>query len=179
MNDDSSDDSKTNDQPALVSESRPDRARRLAQRGRRHLERHQRISRDLRDGLFALRDKKFNQALLLFNKAVKADPERGESRYYLGLARYMMNDYEAAAESFRAAIENGHAGPDTAQSLGDALMPLEQYEEAAKAYQSALAEKPSAELYGRLGLALSALGRRDEAKNAVKAAIQMRLGGKH
>lgn len=177
MNDDSSDD-KTKDQPALVSESAPERSRRLALRGRRHLERYQRISNDLRDGLLALRDKKFNQALQLFKKAVKADPERGESRYYLGLAHFMMNDYEAAADSFRAAIENGHAGPEAAQSLGDALMPLEQFEEAAKAYQSALAESPSAELYGRLGLALSALGKRDEAKNAIKAAIQMRLGGK-
>ena len=160
-----------------VSEAHEPVLRNLLRRGRRQLERAQAADDEFGNGLVALYEKRYAEAIRLFDAVLRSDPDRADARYYLGLTRFMEGDYDAAVADFAAAIEGGYGEAYVVQTLADALFLLERYEEAVEAYRVALKREKTAEGYARMAQALSLLGQRNEAVDAYKEALMLKLAG--
>ncbi|MBM3216586.1 tetratricopeptide repeat protein [Candidatus Poribacteria bacterium] len=158
-----------------LSERHPNLVQDILARGRRELAKSSKAAESFGQGLAALNEKRYADALRAFNAAGEADPEAGNVRYYTGLTRFMLGQYSAAVSEYSAAIDRGYAEPDVVQSLGDALFLLECYSEAAEAYSAAISVRPSADAYTRMGNALSMAGERDRAVAAFKEALLLKL----
>lgn len=123
-------------------------------------------------GLVEFHAGRYQQALQLFDQAVKADPKDVYARYYRGVTRGRLQDFTGAIEDLRSVLE---AKPDLTQGcleLGVALVQTQQYREAipwlARAQQVAALDGEASFF---LGLAQLQLGDLDQAaKNFARAA---------
>jgi tetratricopeptide (TPR) repeat protein len=161
------------DQPP--SEQHSSFARDLLRRGGRELERARMASDSFGQGVVALYEKRYPQAVRLLQDAIRQNRENAEAHYYLGVTRFMLGWYSAAVESYSAAIDRGYAEPHVAQGLGDALFLLERYQEAAEAYGAVVKVRPNADAYARMGQAFSLIGRREDAVAAFREALLLKL----
>ncbi|MFA4851708.1 MAG: tetratricopeptide repeat protein [Bacteroidales bacterium] len=59
----------------------------------------------LKKGNLKLDRFKYEEALILFNKVIKIDPENGQAYAYRGMAEYHLKDFKGALEDFDSALK--------------------------------------------------------------------------
>ncbi|QGY38856.1 tetratricopeptide repeat protein [Pseudodesulfovibrio cashew] len=115
----------------------------------------------------------YNEARTHLEKSVRLNPMLWKSYNYLGILDDKDGHYEMAADNFAKAIDL-HRGNNTAEiynNLGVVHIARKQYGMAVDAFRRALKTGgASARTYNNLGLALTRLGRLDEALEAFKYA---------
>lgn len=90
-------------------------------------------------GYAYLSEEKFSDARDALFNAIELDPTKPESRYFLGLSYFGLEDYSSAVTQIKLALESGFEPQIQAhQKLGDAAVLAEDYQEAANAYESVL-----------------------------------------
>ena len=90
-------------------------------------------------GYSYLSQNKFPEAQNALFKAVELDPTKAESRYFLGLSYFGLDDYTSAVIQLELAIESGFEPQVQAhQKLGDAAVLAQNYPKAAEAYEKVL-----------------------------------------
>ncbi len=91
-------------------------------------------------GYAYLTQDKFKEAQEALFKAVELDPVKAESRYFLGLSYFGLDDYGSAVTQLELAIKGGFEPKVQAyQKLGDAAVLAKNYPVAADAYEKVLA----------------------------------------
>lgn len=91
-------------------------------------------------GYSYLTQDKFKEAQEALFKAVQLDPVKAESRYFLGLSYFGLDDYGSAVTQLELAIKGGFEPKVQAyQKLGDAAVLAQNYPTAADAYEKILA----------------------------------------
>jgi Tfp pilus assembly protein PilF len=112
-------------------------------------------------------------ALYEFHAAVELDPQYADAHFNLGIARAEMSQWTEALEAYKKAL----AIPTLTvphlvhHNIGLALYHLKRYQEAEASLRVALSLEPKMEgAYYNLGLVYVAVGRREDARLAFKAA---------
>ena len=146
------------------------------ERSQQDLQSFQAAAEYISQAVEALDNKKFDQAIEQFQKAIQQNRESAEAHFYLGLSYFMLEQYEEAVISNKTAIACEPGDAMMYLHLGVACQILNRLEEAAEAYKHTIELNPDdPEGYSRLGAVLSDLGQRDEARIAFKRAIAVKL----
>lgn len=117
----------------------------------------------------------FNEAQDALFKAVELDPVKAESRYFLGLSYFGLDDYGAAITQLELAISGGFEPKVQAyQKLGDAAVLAQNYPKAAEAYEKVLVlNSGDIELFVRpIWLHLEKLNRPERARELAEEAVR-------
>lgn len=90
-------------------------------------------------GYVYLDEEQYNDAQEALLKAIELDPTKAETRYFLGLSYFGLEDYESAVLQLELAIESGFEPRVQAyQKLGDAAVLTQDYLKAVEAYENVL-----------------------------------------
>jgi len=123
-------------------------------------------------GTLQLQDRKIDEAIELFDRAVHIAPGFAGTRINLGVALRASGRLEEAAASYAAAIDIDPSNADVHMNLGNCLENLGRYSEAEAAYHRCLAIRPDYALaFDNLGIALREQNRHDEAVDAFRRAV--------
>lgn len=93
--------------------------------------------------VFPIAERDYAAAMQLLNRAVEADDKDAQAWYYRGVVHSRIRDYDMAVRDTEAASALGFSHPDLYEELGYAYFRLQQYREAASAFEQALAERPA------------------------------------
>ncbi len=128
----------------------------------------------LHEGNLFISEKRYEEALEAFNKAIEINPKDGYVFSRKGIALGIMGRYEEALEAFNKAIEINPKDGYTLSNKGIALGNLDRYEEALAAFNKAIEINPK-DVYvlSSKGIALGNLGRHDEALDIFNKAIEI------
>jgi len=134
----------------------------------------------LQDGYAAYNAKQYAKASNIADNYIQSfpqDPHVDEAYYLRALTRLAAGDKAAAQDDLQQAYATA-SRPDlrakSARALGDLAYDRAAYAEAIKHYQQALAanpQSPEAQTYYRLGAALQAIGRWDEARGPLNKVL--------
>jgi len=115
----------------------------------------------------------YKEALVHLEKSVKLNPMLWKSHNYLGILNDKNGNYNKAADNFATALDL-HQGNDTAEiynNLGVVHIARKQYGMAVNSFRRALKNGDvSSRTYNNLGLALTRMGRLEEALESFKYA---------
>jgi superkiller protein 3 len=115
---------------------------------------------------------KTDEAIALFQKAIRLDPDFGDAHYELGSALGMRGQWQQAIFEFREAIRLQPNDQASHYNLGHALLTEQDLDAAISELRTAIQLKPDdAYAYTDLGIALDRQGKRDEAIAAYRQAI--------
>lgn len=93
--------------------------------------------------VFPIAERDYPQAMTLLNKAVSADSEDAQAWYYRGLVNSRMGEYDTAVRDLEAATALGFHHPDLFFEQGYAYFHLQQYVEAATAFEQSQTVRPA------------------------------------
>lgn len=101
----------------------------------------------LEDGVEALEQGKYQEAITIFEKQVAKGKQLDEAYLGQGIAYFEMGEYSTCIELFEKALEEG-ALPEktTYRFIGNAHMQLEQYEAAIEAYTTGVSSEGESEV---------------------------------
>jgi len=108
----------------------------------------------------------YQEAAKSFEAATTAQPDFESAWYYLGLAKFKLNDYEGALAAFQKAVELAPTRPGTRLMVGQIYESQKAYAEAIKVYQDELRYRRGKDVLpvmDALGRALYLAGRAEEA----------------
>jgi tetratricopeptide (TPR) repeat protein len=125
----------------LFAEGRPLKALELFQKVEREAGNQPYLQ--LRIGNAYLQLDKLDKAADVLEAAVKADPEESGSWYSLGICRFRMAEYEPAMDALLHSIGLQYYHPPSHYYLGETLLAMQRYEEAANAYDVCLRLAPA------------------------------------
>lgn len=92
-------------------------------------------------GYACLQKKETNCALDAFLAALKLDPEKAETQYFLGITYQELKDFSASAQYLESALSNGFSEvSEVKKNLAQVYLELENYNEAVKHYEDLLDE---------------------------------------
>ncbi len=92
-----------------------------------------------RKAMKALEDGKYNEAILNYQKALKANPEQAEYHNNLGHAHYRNENYELAAEDYLKFTDKpGVTKSEQFHNLGNAFLQAGDYDKSIQSYIEAL-----------------------------------------
>ncbi len=113
-----------------------------------------------------------NDALTLYNKALKAEPSNGQLLFLMGLAQQQLGQHDRALNFFGRALKADPDNPSIFLHQGISFGQKNQPSQALKSYETAIALKPDFfEAYCNLGNALNATGNTREALLAYEKAL--------
>jgi Flp pilus assembly protein TadD/DNA-binding MarR family transcriptional regulator len=128
----------------------------------------------LHEGNLHISEKRYEEALEAFNKAVKINPKDGYALSRNGVALINLGRYEEALDVFNKAIEINSKDGIAFSGKGFALVNLSRNEEALEAFDRALEINPKdGNTLSRKGATLVNLGRNEEALEAFIKAIEI------
>ena len=109
--------------------------------------------------------RKFEEAIPVFQEAVRLKSRSGEARYWLGVTHYETGDDKEAAKQLRIAIRHDRRNPDGHLVLGRTYMRLKnRMVDARKSFKEALKYDPdNSEVHYYLGISYMAQSKRDPA----------------
>lgn len=91
-------------------------------------------------GYAYLNEKKYTDAEDALLKAIEMDPTKAETRFYLGLSYFGLEEMASAVTQFELALQSGYEPRvQVYQKIGDAAVLLGNYTKAAEAYENAIA----------------------------------------
>lgn len=100
------------------------------------------IANPYKSGIKSLEDGEYSKAAEEFKEAIEEEKNLADSYRGLGIALWEEKDYEGASDAFSKALEAGSEKTATIYSLlGNCAMQMEQYENAAEHYETALSMK--------------------------------------
>jgi tetratricopeptide (TPR) repeat protein len=109
-------------------------------------------------------EKKYEEAVSIFQEAIKLNPVNWGYYFNLGLAYKKLDKRDDALASFRKAVELNPESYSSNKELGEALAKADSFEEAAAFYEKAVDLSPeNPDAYFNLGACLINIGRTDEA----------------
>ena len=79
------------------------------ERSQQDLQSFQAVAEHISQAVEALDNKKFDQAIEQFQKAIQQNQESAEAHFYLGLSNFMLEDYEEAVKWLRLSADQGFA----------------------------------------------------------------------
>jgi tetratricopeptide (TPR) repeat protein len=113
----------------------------------------------------------------LAEQALRANSDDPDAHNLLGMIESAKNDYRAAEQSFRKAIELQTDHAEAHHNLANLLAAQRDYRQAAYEFQQAIAANPAyAEAHYRFGLLLLATGAVDRAQHEIEEAIRLKPG---
>ncbi len=109
--------------------------------------------------------RKFEEAIPVFEEAVRLKSRSGEARYWLGVTRYETGDDREAAKQLRIAVRHDRKNPDVHLALGRTYMRMRnRMVDARKSLKLALRYDPEhSEVHYYLGVAYMTQSKRDPA----------------
>jgi len=125
----------------LLAEDRPLKALELFQKVEREAGDQPQLRLRIANAYLQLN--KPEKAQVLLEAAIAADPEEFASWYTLGICRYRMAAYESALDALLHGIGLQYYHPPSHYFLGETLMAMERYEEAANAFDVCLRLAPA------------------------------------
>lgn len=94
----------------------------------------------MKEGTEHLENKEYSEAVKSFDEVIKDGKNVGEAYHGQGIAYWELKEYEKCRNSIEKALENGvKATPNLYQTLGDACMQMEDYDEALSCYWKGMA----------------------------------------
>ncbi len=112
------------------------------------------------------------QALPYLEQVIARDPRNFKSRLALGQINLSLDRLDSAAQHLTAASELRDDSPELWNNLGGLAMSREQYADAARSFEKAIALDPGASYaLANLGLAYDRLGRASEAETLYRRAL--------
>lgn len=137
----------------------------------------------LEQGKQLYRDDQDTQALEVFQKAIKLDPDLAEAHFRLGLTFDGLGQSQEATDAYKKAIdvykkyfsnEDNAKDAEAHYNMGQAYAGLQLYSDAVREYRQAIRLKEDdTDIYYDLGLALTRLAQYDEAAAAFEKAIEI------
>lgn len=125
-------------------------------------------------GIAQLESGHYQEALTIYDKVLKAEPDNAEVWYHRGMALHDLNDYEEAIASYNRALESEPDDIAVWIDRGQSLDKLGRYEEAQASYGHALDINPTDEVdWFSRGFLLNALERYEEALASYDRALQI------
>jgi Flp pilus assembly protein TadD len=120
-------------------------------------------------------------ALQLFQQALKLDPKFTDARYNLASLEASSSQWQPAAADFKQVVNEDPSNEKAKQHLGEVLImwgdevaEAGKFDEAVLRYRESLVYRPDdAELHTTLGIALAKLARINEAKAEFEAALHI------
>ena len=130
----------------------------------------------MNEGVRCFQTGDYLQAQRALEKALRADPNRPEVLYLLGLAQHLQDDHLKAAANMAAAIDNGlPARPEILNNAGQVFNAAGRLDDAVRAFRQALQLSPSAaDIQNNLGNAFRKQGDHPAAAASYRAAIDAR-----
>jgi len=120
------------------------------------------------------REKKYEEAIVEFEKALKIDPNFAEGYYGLGYAYCYKNQSEASLQYFQKAIELSPNYTDAYNAMGYAYSTLGKYDESINYYLKTLKIKPdNLDALNGLGYAYASTGKYSDGIDYFKKAIKI------
>jgi len=129
------------------------------------------------EGLKKYEEKKWKEAVKLFNKSIQADPSYSDPYFRLGSFYQRTEDCFKAIENFEKVLEiNTKAGNDLYYSLGFCYYNTRNYDKAIEAFKKAIQIKPDASysVYFTLGVSYYVQKNYEEAVKSLNKSIQMK-----
>jgi tetratricopeptide (TPR) repeat protein len=118
-------------------------------------------------------DKKYDEAIMLYEKVLKTDPVNSDAWFYLGYSYEKVGKRDKAIEAWRKSIELKPDNAEAHYNLGVTLGVKGETEEEIKEYREAIRLKPDfAEAHARLGATLGLKGEKEEAIREYREAIR-------
>jgi serine/threonine protein kinase len=128
----------------------------------------------LEEGYALLNLKRYEEALVAYEQAIRLDPNYASAYHKKGEALYTLKRYEEALVAYEQALRLNPNYAYAYNNKGNALYNLKRYEEALAAYEQALRLDPNYALaYHNEGLTLKQLGREHVAEQAFDKARQL------
>jgi tetratricopeptide (TPR) repeat protein len=119
--------------------------------------------------------RRFDEAMAQFQKALEVKPSDAETHNNLGVALAGRGQFDAALNHYRRALEINPNFAEARNNLGFILARLGRFQEATICYRQALTTGANfAEVRGNLGIALAALGQFDEAIVQYQQALEIK-----
>lgn len=140
------------------------------------------VSTRLSKGLSLIEDKRYDEALLDFKKALELDPENEDGLYFLGYLYYQLNSFRQAQATLEKlsdsdSIELLENLPPLLQNVGMELQKREDWAFSAKAFKQALSfRRKSPDLHFLLGTSYERLGDYQNAMDEMKEALRLDPG---
>jgi len=123
-------------------------------------------------GFLRYRQRRFEEAVKLFRKALYQRSNEADLHNGLGMALQALKRSDEAAASYKRAIALRANFPEAYNNLGNALQSLRREDEAVECYEKALSIKPNyADAHRNLAKALNYLGRSELAVEHCRAAL--------
>lgn len=114
----------------------------------------------------------YEQALSLFDEYLQSGGDYEQIAYYRGMARMMLEDYQGAIEDFDASAAAGNSVQECIFAAAQCRYFTGAYQEAAEQFEKCVeAQFNTAQSQYYLGLSLAALGRSEEAEEALRQAL--------
>nr|MBW4681124.1 tetratricopeptide repeat protein [Microcoleus vaginatus WJT46-NPBG5] len=132
-------------------------------------------SEDFLEGLFLSSEKRYEEAIASYDKAVEIKPDKHEAWNNRGNALDDLGRYEEAIASYDKAVEIKPDLHEAWNNRGNALFNLGRYEEVIASYDKAVEIKPDLhEAWYNRGNALDDLGRYEEAIASYDKAVEIK-----
>jgi Flp pilus assembly protein TadD len=129
----------------------------------------------VKQGIDAIQAQDFEKAKGVLAEARKADPKDPQAAYYLGVALEALGDAKGAAAEYKAALELDPKLAEASVNLSGILLDGKDAAGALAAADAGLKSAPqNPDLLVNRALALEALGKKDEARQAYGAAVKAR-----
>lgn len=94
-------------------------------------------------GIAFLQAQRFKEAIRIFSKMIKTDPNNAKAIYYRGMARYYLNDIDAAISDYTRAISKDAKLTEVLTSRGVAYFRKGNYKQAKEDLNNALKKTPN------------------------------------
>ncbi len=116
---------------------------------------------------------RYDEAVAAYQRAIEIDPKLYFAHHNLGNTFLQLKRWNKVIAAYRLAIEINPNSYWSYYNLGEALTKLEKYSEAVVIYQQAITQKPTPELYKKLGDVLQTLGQLEAAAANYQKALEI------
>ncbi len=132
---------------------------------------------ELSKAMAFLQERRFEEAISIYEKILRRDPRNVAAANLLGVALMQCGRFEEAVSAIRDGLRINPAQAGAHYNLAIALQALGRFEEAVGHLQQAVSQKPDdPQAYNNLGVALKSAGRLEEAVAAYDKALTLNAG---
>ena len=124
-------------------------------------------------GYRLLKKGRYGEALREFSRALEINPKRNNSYFNMGACYEYMREFDLALKYYAKELTVDPNDPDVLPREGRVLYKAGRYREALACLDAALLKSPRGNTYYYRGLALEALGFREEAEQSFKEALRL------
>lgn len=109
----------------------------------------------------------------LYHAVLELVPEHADALHFLGVLEHQRGQSERGIELIRRALRRAPGSAGMLNNLGNILYEVDRFDEAASAYESAIAISPEAASFNNLGATRRVQGQLDAARAAYERALEL------